>query len=50
MKPFLLAFLVAFVFMKTKAQPGTLDSSFGTNGRISLGVILHQQPFSKMGN
>src|SRR4051794_27835773 len=33
----LLAFLFAFVFVKTKAQPGTADPTFGTNGRISLG-------------
>jgi uncharacterized delta-60 repeat protein len=32
----LLAFLLPLVFAKTKAQPGRLDSSFGTNGHIDL--------------
>src|SRR4051794_5245121 len=32
----LLALLLPLVFTKTKAQPGRLDSSFGTNGHIDL--------------
>src|SRR3954447_20040118 len=49
MKPFLLAFLFVFVFAKTKAQPGRLDPTFGTDGRISLGSNFSESSFEQDG-
>src|SRR3954452_25114197 len=50
MKRFILVFLFAFVFAKIKAQPGTLDSSFGTNGQIALGSNFTATAFQQDGH